>query len=162
RGNTSLIVSKSTDFGDHWTPVVAVDNRGKQNLDAQGIRPVGGIAVDRKSGSEDTVYVTYASRQTNAAAPNAAPTMTSAGVSTDGGKTSGKPVLLPQQAFADQGNRDKALTARTTLPVNPNATTTTVAPNSLAATPNQVANFGGFEADVTVADDGTVYAAWPP
>lgn len=162
RGNTSLIVSRSSDFGSTWTPVVAVDNRGKQNLDAQGIRPVGGIAVDRKSGSDDVVYVTYASRQTNAAAPNAAPNMTSLVVSTDGGRKFGAPVLLPATAFNDQAVRDRALTARTTVPAAPNATTTTVVDGSRAAEPNQVANFGGFEADVTVAGDGTVYAAWPP
>lgn len=162
RGNTSLIVARSSDFGNTWQPVVAVDNRGKQNLDAQGIRPVGGIAVDRKSGSEDVVYVTYASRQTNAAAPNAAPNMTSVVVSTDGGRKYSAPVLLPPTAFNDQAARDRALTARTTVPANPNATTTTVPAGSRAAEPNQVANFGGFEADVTVADDGAVYAAWPP
>ncbi len=162
RGNTSLIVSRSSDFGNTWTPVVAVDNRGKQNLDAQGIRPVGGIAVDAKSGSDDIVYVTYASRQTNAAAPNAAPNMTSLVVSTDGGRKYSAPVLLPVGAFTDQANRDRALTARTTIPAAPNATTTTVVAGSRAAEPNQVANFGGFEADVTVADEGTVYAAWPP
>jgi hypothetical protein len=99
KGNTSLIVSHSSDFGDTWTPVVAVDNRGKSGLDAQGIRPVGSIAVDAKSGSDDIVYVTYASRQTNAAAPNAAPNIPTVVVSTDGGKHYGAPFNLAPSAF---------------------------------------------------------------
>src|SRR5205085_1778549 len=70
----------------------------------------------------------------------------------------GAPINLAATFFNSQANRDQALTSRTTIP---GTTTTTAVPGSKAAEPNQVGNFGGFEPDVAVADDGTVYAAWP-
>jgi Neuraminidase (sialidase) len=158
RGDVSLIVSRSSDFGNSWQPVVAVDNRGKTGLDAQSIRPVGSIAVDAKSGSDDIVYVSYASTQTNASAPNAAPNLPTVIVSTDGGRHFGAPVNLAPTAFNNPATRQAALTSRTTIP----GTTTTTAPaGSLAAQPDQLANFGGFQPVVSVANDGTVYAVWP-
>jgi photosystem II stability/assembly factor-like uncharacterized protein len=164
RGNVSLLVARSTDFGSTWQTVVARDNRGKQGLDAEGIRPVGGLAVDRTSGNEDIVYVTYGSRQTNASAPNGSPNGSNVIVSTDGGRHFGQPVSLPPTAFSNDQTRQAALSAvTTTVPAAGAPTTTTTAPpaGSRAAQPNQVANFGGFEPSVAVAKDGTVYAAWP-
>src|SRR5437588_632078 len=83
--NTSLIVSKSTDFGNSWNPVIARDNRGKQGQEAEYMRPVGSIAVDRKSAGNDIVYVGYATNRQGFSTPNAAPREPTMVVSTDGG-----------------------------------------------------------------------------
>jgi hypothetical protein len=164
RGNVSLLVARSSDFGDSWQTVVARDNRGKQGLDAEGIRPVGSIAVDAKSSGQDVVYVGYASRLTNAAAPNAAPNAPSVVVSTDGGRHFSAPINLAPTAFGNDATRQAAISAATTTTAAPNASTTTTAvppAGSRAAQPNQVANFGGFQPVVTVDNKGTVYAVWP-
>ncbi len=159
RGNSSLIVARSTDFGDSWTPVIARNNRGKQNLEAENLRPVGGIAVDTRTGSQDTILVTYGARQTNAAAPNASPTFPMAIVSTDGGNTWGEPFNLAPTIWEQEPVRQAALTARTTVPSN--SPPTTAVAGSRAAQPNQAANFGGFSGVPAVAHDGTLYVLWP-
>ncbi|MGH9278205.1 MAG: hypothetical protein ACRD12_08865 [Acidimicrobiales bacterium] len=162
RGNTSLIVSKSTDFGENWDPVIARDNRGKQGQEGEYMRPVGAIAVDRKSAANDIVYVGYAANRQGFSAPNAAPREPTVVASTDGGATYGEPVNLAPTFFSDAANRTRAINATTTTQPAPGATTTTTPPpGSRAADINQVANFGGFQPVVTVADNGTAYAVWP-
>src|SRR4051812_31710446 len=72
-GNPSIIVSKSTNLGDTWTPVVARDNRGKTGEAQEADRPVTGIAVDRKSGANDIVYVGASRRSPGFSGANALP-----------------------------------------------------------------------------------------
>ena len=67
-GNPSIIVSKSTNLGDTWTPIVARDNRGKTGEQQEADRPVTGIAVDRKSGANDTMRIVRACPSTSARA----------------------------------------------------------------------------------------------
>jgi photosystem II stability/assembly factor-like uncharacterized protein len=161
-GNPSIIVSKSTNLGDTWQPVVARDNRGKTGEQQEADRPVTGIAVDRKSGSADILYVGASRRSPGFSGANALPNQPIVIVSTDGGKTFSEPVNLAESAFTDGGARQRAFSSATTAPPSPNAPTTTVpAPGTRAATPDQAANFGGFGPSMTVDDKGTVYAVWP-
>ncbi|HET7722378.1 MAG TPA: sialidase family protein [Acidimicrobiales bacterium] len=157
-GNPSIIVSKSPNLGDTWTPMVARDNRGKTGEAQEADRPVTGIAVDRKTGNADTVYVGASRRSPGFSGANALPNQPIVIVSTDGGKTFTEPINLAASAFADAGARQKAFSSATTVP---NSTTTTAAPGTRAATPDQAANFGGFGPSMTVDDKGTVYAVWP-
>ncbi len=160
----SIIVSKSTDLGNIWQPVVARNNRGKTDTAQEADRPVTGIAVDAKTGSNDIVYVGASRRQPGLSSPNAAPNQPILLVSTDGGKTFGDPIDLSQTAFTDAKLRQAAFSATTTTLPAPGATTTTttVPPaGSRAAQPDQAANFGGFGPSVTVDNKGTVYAVWP-
>jgi Neuraminidase (sialidase) len=164
RGNSSVLVARSSDLGDSWETAIARNNRGKQGEQQEFQRPIGSIAVDAKTGDADSVYVGYTTRLPGFTAPNAAPNITTVIASTDGGKTWGDPVQLPATVFGDAAVRDRALTARTTTTVAANAPTTTTtipAPGSRAAEPNQVVNFGGFQPVVTVGNNGTVYAIWP-
>ncbi|MFP5318912.1 MAG: sialidase family protein [Acidimicrobiia bacterium] len=164
RGNSSIIVARSDDLGDSWTSEVARNNRGKAGEQQEFQRPIGSIAVDSKSGSVDSVYVGFTTRLPGFTAPNGAPNITTVIASTDGGRTWGEPVQLPQTVFGNQAVRDQALTARTTTTLAANAptpSTTVPAPGSRAAEPNQAVNFGGFQPVVTVGNGGTVYAIWP-
>ena len=157
-GNPSIIVSKSPNLGDTWTPVVARDNRGKTGEQQEADRPVTGIAVDRKTGNADTVYVGASRRSPGFSGANALPNQPIVIVSTDGGKTFTEPINLAETAFTDAGARQKAFSSATTVP---NSTTTTAPAGTRAATPDQAANFGGFGPSMTVDDKGTVYAVWP-
>jgi hypothetical protein len=158
-GNVSMVVSKSTDLGDSWQPVIARDARGKTGEQQESYRPITGFAVDSKSGSQDNVYIGAGRRQPGFSGANALPVYPMVAASTDGGKTFGEPVNLAESAFTDAATRQRAFQSATTVP---NAPTTTVAPaGSRAATPDQAANFGGFGPSVTVDNKGTVYAVWP-
>jgi hypothetical protein len=158
-GNVSMVVSKSTDLGETWQPVVARDARGKTGEQQENYRPITGFAVDAKSGSQDTVYVGSGKRQPGFSGANAFPVQPVVATSTDGGKTFGEPVNVAESAFADAGTRQKGMQSATTVPNAP--TTTTPPAGSRAALQDQPANFGGFGPSVTVDDKGTVYAMWP-
>jgi hypothetical protein len=157
-GTPSIVVSRSTDLGDTWQPVVARDNRGKVGEAQEADRPVTGIAVDARRGSSDIVYVGASRRSPGFSGANALPNQPIVIVSSDGGKTFGEPVNLAESAFKDASRRQAAFQSATTVP---NTTTTTAAAGTRAATPDQVANFGGFGPSMAVDDKGTVYAAWP-
>ena len=160
-GNVSMVVSKSTDLGDTWQPVLARDARGKVGEAQESYRPITGLAVDGRSGSQDTVYIGSGRRQPGFSGPNAFPVQPVVAVSTDGGKTFGEPVNLAESAFNDASMRQNALRATTTVPNASTTSTTTPPPGSRAATPDQAANFGGFGPSLTVDRKGTVYAIWP-
>ena len=158
-GNVSMVVSRSTDLGDSWQPIVARDARGKTGEQQESYRPITGFAVDARTGSLDTVYVGSGRRQPGFSGANALPVQPVVAVSTDGGKTFGEPVNLAESAFGDGATRQKAFQSATTVPNAP--TTTTPPAGSRAATPDQAANFGGFGPGLTVDNKGTAYAIWP-
>jgi len=143
RTQTSVIVAKSTDLGDTWNTVFARDARTTSGADQENDRPVTGFVVDRKSGSQDIVYVMYRRAYTNRTAPNAAPQQPVLAISRDGGKTFEEPVSAVGNVYQDPAVRQQGLTARTTVPAGPGVTTTTAPPaDSLAARPDAVENFG--------------------
>ena len=161
-GNVSMVVSRSTDLGDNWQPVIARDARGKTGEAQESYRPITGFAVDRKSGSQDRVYIGSGRRQPGFTGPNALPVQPVIAASVDGGKTFGEPVNLAESAFTDPAMRQRGIqAATTTVPSGPTTSTTVPPAGSRAATPDQAANFGGFGPSVTTDDKGTVYAMWP-
>lgn len=131
-GNPSIVVSRSTNLGDTWTPVVARDNRGKTAEGQEADRPVTGIAVDSKTADSDIVYVGASRRSPGFSGANALPNQPIVVVSTDGGKSFGEPVNLAEAAFSDAGLRQTAIKSTTTIP---NATTTSPPPHRPAAGP---------------------------
>jgi len=167
RTGGAVLLARSPDLGDSWETVVVRSARGKIDADAENTRPVQSIAVERRSGKDDAVYLTYAVSRPGLLAPNAAPASPMVAVSHDGGRTFAE-VDLVGKVFEPQALRDQAISAATTSTVAPGATTTTTkAPpaDSKAAQPNQVANFGaagtrnGMIARVDAK--GTAYVTWP-
>ncbi len=159
-GNVSMVVSKSTDLGDSWQPVIARDARGKTGEQQESYRPITGFAVDcqvRQPGQRLHRRRPAPAGLLRGQRPARSSPIVAA--STDGGKTFGEPINLAESAFTDAGTRQKAFQSATTVPNAP--TTTTPPAGSRAATQDQAANFGGFGPSVTVDDKGTVYAVWP-
>lgn len=156
--NVSTVVSRSTDLGNSWTPVVARDNRNKVDEAREADRPITGLAVDARTGSQDTLYVGASRRWPGFSGANSLPNQPIVLVSTDAGKTFGEPINLAEKAFGDAALRQKAIGAATTIP---GTTTTTAAAGTRAATQDQPANFGGFGPSMVVDNKGTVYAVWP-
>jgi Neuraminidase (sialidase) len=163
RGNTSVILARSDDLGETWERTLVRNNRGKEGPAVENIRPMTGIAVDSKTGRDDTVYVSYSRRLPNAVAPNAEPNQPTVAVSTDGGRTFGEPVSVVGGVFANAALRADGLSKATTTTAPPGPTTTTTAPiaGSRAAQPDQEANFGGGKSSIAVDGKGTIYVAWP-
>jgi BNR/Asp-box repeat protein len=156
-GNTSVLLGRSTDLGDSWQTTIVRNNRGKAGTDVESDGPMNGLVVDSHSGSNDIVYVGYRRSQPGFTAPNAAVGQPMIAVSTDGGRSFAEPVTAVDGAFANDDARNALLSATTTIP---GTTTTTAVAGSLAAQPNQAANFGGGNASITIDSKGTVYSAW--
>jgi len=181
----SVFVARSDDFGESWTPVAVADARGTEGADQHDNRPLSGFAVDRRSGGQDTVYVTWRRQFPGQSAPNAKAFGAMVAVSTDGGRTFGGAVDLAPTVFGDQAKRQEALTTATTVAApattttttplvpeqgpaagspagaqQPAATTTTVPANSRAANRTDVNNFGGSNPVVALDHKGTAYVAW--
>jgi hypothetical protein len=161
-GNVNILLSRSTDLGDTWQTTIVRDVRGAEGEKVENNRPVGNIAVDSKSGSEDIVYVAWQYSTPFVVAPNANPTRAVVAVSTNGGRNFGAPVDITAPEWADPGNRQKAIQSPTATTLAPGVTTTTIAApaGSRAAQPDQAANFGGRNPAVTVDNKGNVYALW--
>jgi hypothetical protein len=161
RTQTSVILAKSTDLGDSWTTVFARDARTTSGDNQENDRPVTGLAVD-KSGAQDIVYVLYRRAFQNRTAPNAAPQEPVLAISRDGGKTFDEPVSAVGNVYEDAALRELPLTARTTTTVAATATTTTVPANSLAATPNNIKNYGASSngQGLTLDNKGNVYVSY--
>ena len=157
RTQTSVIVAKSTNYGDSWTTVFARDARTTKDNDQENDRPVTGLLVDTTT-PQDTVYVLYRRAYQNRTAPNAAPQNPVVAVSHDAGKTFNEWDSAIGNVFTP-AVADQALSARTTIP---GTTTTTAVAGSLGATPNNPANFGnagngqGFAMD----NKGNLYVAY--
>jgi hypothetical protein len=162
RQKVSVQLARSTDLGDTWDTTLVRDARPTQPPNQETNRPVTVVAVDSKSGRDDIVYVTYRRSLVDQPTGSSAPPQPMVSVSTDGGRTFADPVSAVGDTFAAEALRTQAIgaTTTTTTPPGVTATTTTVPPNSLAATPNQAANFGGSNSGLTVDDDGNVYLAW--
>ena len=136
--NPSILVSKSTDLGNTWQPIVARNNRGKTDTAQEADRPVTGIAVDSKSGPADIVYVTASRRSPGFTAPNAAPNQPIIMVSTDGGKTFADPVDMEDSWAKDPKNITGTIPDDKKIPNN----------------------VSGFNPIATVANNGTFYSLW--
>src|SRR5215210_5769491 len=163
RTQTSVIVAKSTDLGDTWNTVFARDARPSGTAENQeNDRPVTGFVVDSKSGSEDIVYVLYRRAYTNKVAPNAAPQEPVLAISRNGGKTFDEPVSAIGTVYQDAAVRELGLTSRTTVTLAAGATTTTALAGSLAATPNDIRNYGASSngQGLVLDDKGNVYVSY--
>jgi hypothetical protein len=163
RTQTSIIVAKSTDLGDTWNTVFARDARTTSGDAQENNRPVTGFVVDRKSGSQDTVYVMYRRAFANRTAPNAAPQEPVLAISRDGGKTFEEPVSAIGTVYEDAKIRELGVTSRTTVAAAPGATTTTAPPaGSQAANPTDIRNFGASSngQGLVMDDDGNLYVTY--
>lgn len=166
RAAGAILLARSTNLGDSWQTTIVYNARGKTDP-SENPRPVNHLAVDRFSGSDDTVYVTFNAVRTSPSAPNAVVTSPMVAVSSDGGRTFGEPADLAAGVFEAPALREQALSAVTTTTLAPNATapTTTVPPaGSKAAQPNQAANFGGTSSrssmQAGVDGEGKAYVVW--
>jgi hypothetical protein len=161
-GNVNILLARSSDLGDTWQTTIVRNVRGAEGEKVENNRPVGNVAVDSKSASEDIVYVTWQFSTPFVTAPNANPTRAVVAVSTNGGRDFGEPVDIAAPAWNDAANRQKAITSPTATTLAPGATTTTLlAPaGSRAAQADQPANFGGRNPAVTVDNKGNAYALW--
>ena len=160
RNKVGIQVAKSSDLGDHWTTVLAFDARPTADAKQANVRPVTGLVVDTKTGSQDIVYVTSRAGFPNTAAPNSVVAQPWMMVSRDAGKTFEPPVIITGDYFsANAGLTDKQLSARTTLP---NTTTTVAAAGSLGEKPNNPANFGsaGNGQGLVIDNNGNLYYGW--
>ncbi len=161
-GNVNILVARSNDLGDTWQTTIVRNVRGAEGEKVENNRPVGNIAVDSKSGSDDIVYITWQYSTPFVVAPNANPTRAVVAVSTNGGRNFGDPVNLSEAAWADAANRQKAIQSPTATTLAPGVTTTTLlAPaGSRAAQADQPANLGGRNPAITVDNKGNAYALW--
>jgi len=161
-GNVNILLARSTDLGDTWQTTVVRNVRGNEGEKVENNRPVGQIAVDSKSGSDDIVYISWQYSTPLVLTPNANPQKPVVAVSTNGGRTFGDPVNIAEPAWADAANRKKALDSPTLTTLAPGVTTTTLAKPEGARTVNidQPANFGGRNPAITVDNKGNAYALW--
>ena len=60
RAGGAVMVARSSDLGDSWETTVVRTARGKTGEEAENMRPVQSIALERKGGSDDVVYITFA------------------------------------------------------------------------------------------------------
>ncbi|MDX6410145.1 MAG: hypothetical protein QOE13_3216 [Gaiellaceae bacterium] len=162
RTQTSVIVAKSTDMGDTWNTIFARDARTTSGDNLENDRPVTGMVVDTKSGSQDIVYVLYRRAFTNKVAPNAAPQEPVLAISRDGGKTFEEPVSAIGNVYQDAALRQLPLTSRTTVTLAPGATTTVPPAGSQAAQPDNIKNYGASSngQGLTLDSKGNVYVAY--
>ena len=70
RNKEGVQVARSADLGDHWTTVLARDARPTSGDTQENDRPITGMVVDTKHGSQDIIYITLRQNFPNTAAPN--------------------------------------------------------------------------------------------
>lgn len=137
RGNVSVIVSRSTDLGDTWQSTVVRDARGLEGDEQESNRPVSSIAVDTTSGNEDIVYLGW-----KATLRDRDREQVLFAVSTDGGQSFSEPTDLTGGYFEDDTNRER------------------LADGAQMDEAPDIDEIVYFWPDMTVADDGTLYAVW--
>lgn len=154
-----ILLSRSEDLGETWETAVLYSARDKRGEDEERARPMQGLAVDT-TGSQDVVYVTWNRVYCGSSEPNEKPASPSIAVSRDGGRTFDEPIDLAAGVFEDQALRDQAMAEAG--PLEPPEETPPA--GSLAATPNQPANFGGTNSrtgvEVHVNSRGDALAFW--
>jgi hypothetical protein len=168
RVSGAVMVARTPDLGDTWETVVVRTSRGKTGEEAENLRPVQSIAVERRNGNDDTIYVTFALTRPGLPGANAVPAQPMVAVSRDGGRTFAEAVSLVGDLFERPEIRNQARSAATTTTLAPNASTTstTVPPaGSRAADRDQAANFGaaGSRNGMVARVDGrgNAYVIWP-
>lgn len=157
-GNVSVQLARSDDLGDSWQTTLVDDTRGLSGEETQGVRPLTDLVVDRDSGSEDVVYVGWTKTFTGTSEPDDLPSQAVVATSTDGGQTFSEPVSLAAQVFSDPAIRAEALASAE--PPDPGDEPEPAPAGSLAAEPDNPANFGGSTPDLAVDDEGTLHAVW--
>lgn len=167
RTGGAVMVARSSNLGDSWETTVVRTARGKTGEEAENMRPVQSIAVDRKGGSDDVVYITFALTRPGLTGANAVPARPIVAVSHDGGRSFTEHDLVGD-IFEPQTVRDQITSAATTSTLAPNETTTTTrvpAAGSRAAQPDQAANFGAAGSRngmvARLDGDGNAYVIWP-
>ena len=160
RSKVSIVLHRSTDLGDSWTSHMVRDARATEEPGGvnENNRPVTDLVVDRSRGGDDIVYAVYRRGYSGTQSGNSRPSMPMVAVSTDGGRTFAEPVPLVSDFYEQAQARSSAIQATTTVPQT--TSTTAPPPNTLAARPDQAANFGGGNPSITIDDSGNVYAAW--
>jgi hypothetical protein len=151
RGN-SVLLGRSTDLGDTWTTTIIRNSQGTVGPDVEANRPLAAIAVDRRTGPEDIVYVGWLRYYPNYV-PRRIP-QSQLAVSTDGGRTFAEPVSVVGSYFASEAAR-RAAAVIEGQPANPSNTAPPTPPDTLTA-----ANFSGGFPKLALDDNGTLYAAW--
>lgn len=132
--NLSIFVARSTDLGETWTSTVVRDARGKQGPETER-NVLTDLAVDR-SGSTDTVYVTWMANRVRATPPR--PPRAMVAVSDDGGRTFADPVDASETFFGQPANL-----------------ATDVPPER-----RQPATFGSTQPNLAVDGRGNVHIVW--
>ena len=94
-GNVSVVLARSTDFGDTWETTIVRDARGRSGPEAEANNAVASLAVDTKSAAQDIVYVGWRANYPNAPSlPSGLrplrPPLVAASV--DGGRTFSEPI----------------------------------------------------------------------
>jgi hypothetical protein len=135
RGNVSPIVSRSSDLGDSWETTVVRDARGLEGSLQESNRPVSSLVVDTTSGSDDIVYLGWKATYRDREAPLVA-------ASTDGGRSFSAPFDLTAGYFEDPAQRERLATAAGLDEVPP------------------AEEIQYYWPDLTLDDQGTLYAVW--
>jgi len=105
RQRTSIFLARSTDLGDSWQTSVVRDARP---LEKEANRPLGALAVDTKSGTEDVIYLSWDRYGVFGGAVGPV-SMGLMAVSTDGGKTFSDPIDVTGGYFNASEARAEAL-----------------------------------------------------
>lgn len=156
-GSVSVLLARSTDAGESWETTVVRSTRGADDVNkAENNRPVTGLAVDTRTDEQDIVYVGWQKRTVPGAA--SAPSQAMLGVSTDGGRTFGEPVVMGEAWNKTHPQPEKWGGGNPTLGVAEDGTLYGAFFGSSTVTP---APQGGTNAIVVVksTDRGTTFTA---
>jgi hypothetical protein len=157
-GNVSVLLGRSDDLGDTWQTSLVDDTRGLSGEETQGVRPMSDLVVDTETGSEDIVYVGWSKSFTGTTAPNQRAGQPAVAVSTDGGRTFAPWKSLADGVFTDEIRAEAIASAPEPEPGD--APPRAPAAGSLAAEPEQPANFGGISPTLAVDSEGNLVSVW--
>ncbi len=157
-GNVSVLLGRSDDLGDTWETTLVDDARGRSGEQTTGVRPLSDLVVDTQTGAEDIIYVAWSRTNTGTTAPNQRPSEPAVAVSTDGGRSFAPSMSLAEGVFSDEVRA--AAIASAPEPEPGDDPPRTPAAGSLAAEPDQPANFGGSNPTLAVDDQGNLVSVW--